>query len=288
MFISWNSPVYKQLNEDIPMTETTTQPTEAAETKAPVMSDIKKQFYSVDNIEAGSAAATEALKIVEAASGKSVLNFDPEQDFPEGYGLAVGPINKRNEALKKTETIGCYVAAVPSVAHILETAKEAGQKWIDSVLEDSLIARVANAVRPRSDGSTAASVPFSVEDFITSNRPEGLLVGFNKLAPTYVKVLKGKGLTFLTTALLRQILSSKAFAEQQFPKIPQASWESLLDSMIAKANKDGLTVGLMDEWKETRDEAGLPVDDDLDLSDLDFGAIGEKEKEPEAQAETAS
>lgn len=277
------------------MNEVTTQPTEQAaavpatgdaKAKAPTMADIKKQFFSIENIEKGSEVATEAMALVETCKGKSVLNFDPAEDFPTGYGLVVGPINKRNETTKKTDTIGCYVAAVPSVAHILEIAKEAGQKWIDSVLEDSLIARVANAVRPRTDGTTAASVPFSVEDFITSNRPEGLLVGFNKLAPTYVKVLKGKGLSFLTTALLRQILSSKAFAEQQFPKIPQASWESLLESMIAKANKDGLTVGLMDEWKETRNEAGLPVDEDLDLSDLDFGTIGEKEPEPKAETET--
>ena len=80
-------------------------------------------------------------------------------------------------------------------------------------------------------------------------------------------------LKLMTDNILRSILESAAFAESQFPKVPQASWEKLLDSMIGKAEKDGMQVGMLADWRKTRDAAGLPSDDEVDLSGLDFASM---------------
>jgi hypothetical protein len=98
------------------------------------------------------------------------------------------------------------------------------------------------------------------------------LLAYRKFANAYVKVLKKKGLKFITESILRQTLQSKAFAEQQFPSVPQDKWVQILDSMIARANAEQIAVGMLSEWKQTRDSATL-ADKDVDLSDLDFDSI---------------
>ena len=94
-------------------------------------------------------------------------------------------------------------------------------------------------------------------------------MAYRKLATAYVKVLKKKGLTYITESILRQILQSAAFAEQQFPTIDQSKWEQILDSMVARAEADDLAPGMLNEWRKSRDSAEL-VDSDIDLSDIDF------------------
>jgi hypothetical protein len=88
-----------------------------------------------------------------------------------------------------------------------------------------------------------------------------------------VKVLKRKGLKFITDSILRQTLQSAAFAEQQFPSIPQDKWIQILDSMMARATAEKIAVGMLADWKESRDSATLK-DTDIDLSDLDFADDG--------------
>ena len=73
----------------------------------------------------------------------------------------------------------------------------------------------------------------------------------------------------MTVAILRQTLQSEAFAEQNFPKISQAKWVTILDSMVAKTTQAGKAVGILTDWKETRASAEL-TDGNVDLSDLDF------------------
>jgi len=70
-------------------------------------------------------------------------------------------------------------------------------------------------------------------------------------------------------------LQSKAFAEQQFPKVGQDKWLAILDNMIARADADGIAVGMLAEWKTTRYSATLS-DDDVDLADLDFADLDAK------------
>lgn len=252
------------------MTEQT-QANEATGIKAPSIDNVKREFYDVAKLEAGSQAAEYATAAAEAINGTVVYNFDVEKEFPEGYGLAIIPLQKKSKDDGTMQRIGVAIGAVPSFDLMMQDKD--GAQYAKQAVEDSLMAKLANATRPRSDGQTAASVPFTLQDFVTSNRPEGVLVAFRKLAPAYVKVLKDKGLKLMTDGILRSILESKAFAEDQFPSIPQTTWEGLLDSMLAKAAEKNLNPGLLEEWRKTRDEAGMPSDGDVDLDGLDFSKI---------------
>jgi len=244
-----------------------------AATTAPVanpMNGIAKQYWNVTQLEVAQATVNTVMETVNAASGIMKFNFDPEKDFPEGFGLAVVPICKKDDS-GAMQTLGAAIGAIPDYSALVAVPE--GMAFAQSVVETALMAKLANAVRPRADGNVASSIPESLEDFITSNRPEGVLVAFRKLAGAYVKLLKGQGLKLMTDGILRSVLESAAFAESQFPKVPQASWEALLDSMIARAEKDGMQAGMLVDWRKDRDNAGLPTDEDVDLSGLDFSKI---------------
>ena len=236
-----------------------------AETKTKV-DDIKKEYYPSGKLADAQLAIEKVNKIADEHELGMVFNFDTDAEFPNGYGIAIVPVTKNTGG--KNVTVSVAVAAIPDLETI--QAEEGGQQFINKSVISSMIAKLANAVRPRGEtGETAASIPFSVADFITSNRPEGVLLAYRKLATAYVKVLKKKGLTYITESILRQILQSAAFAEQQFPTIDQSKWEQILDSMVARAEADDLAPGMLNEWRKSRDSAEL-VDSDIDLSDIDF------------------
>jgi len=246
-------------------------PEQTGNKKQPTMQDIKKQYFPSTNLDAGNQAANTAMELVNAEAGAYQFNFNTEEALPANYGLAIAPKNERDKQTGTTNTVGVTIAAIPEYELLMQS--EAGAQWIKETIQTALISKLQNAVRTRSDGSAAASIPFTVEDFITSNRPEGVLVAFRKLAGGYVKLLKQKGLTLMTPDVLRQILTSSAFAEAQFPKIPQATWEKIITSMIAKAADEDIAAGNLTEWLSTRDNAGLPEVKDVDLADLDFSSI---------------
>jgi hypothetical protein len=236
--------------------------------------DIKKVYFNSTQMAEAQTAINAAVEIATGLGLEQVMNFDGEKEFPEGYGIALIPIAKRINNVNVT--LGVAISAVPDLATV--QAHEGGNAFIMDSVVGSMIAKLANAVRPRGDaGETAASIPYSVEDFITSNRPEGVLLGFRTFAGAYVKVLKKKGLKFITESILRQALQSAAFAEQQFPSIPQDKWIAIIDSMMARAVAAGVAVGMLEDWKASRDSAELK-DTDIDLSDLDFDDTGEVAK----------
>ena len=78
----------------------------------------------------------------------------------------------------------------------------------------------------------------------------------------------------MTPSILRQILQSAAFATDQIATVPQAKWVQILDSMIARATAEGIAVGMLADWKASRDSAVLK-DVNVDLSDLDFDDLGQ-------------
>jgi hypothetical protein len=242
-------------------------PNEVAQAPASAKPDaIKKQYFDSKKIDAAQDAIGIVSAIAEEHSLKMVFNFDVEAPFPDGYGIAIAPISKREKSTN--HVLGVAIAAIPDVATVQEV--EGGIQFVHDCAVTAMIAKLSNSVRPRGDsGETAASIPFSVTDFITTNRPDGVLLSFRALAPLYVKMLKKKGLKLMTESILRQCLQSAAFAEQQFSKIDQDKWEKILSSMVATAEKEGLAAGMLLEWQKTRDSATLQ-DDDVDLSDLDF------------------
>lgn len=255
-----------ELAQNVNETETAT---EAAAVEAPSLETIEKANFTSSQLDAAQAAVGKATEIAAANNCPVTYNFDIEADFPAGYGIAIDHIAKRGA--NGNEILGILVAAIPDYETVANF--EGGMDFIKEKALDAMLAKLKNAVRPRGEDNTvSASVPFSVTDFITSNRPEGVLVAFRALAPAYVKMLKKKGLTLMTEAILRQTLQSAAFAEQNFPKITQDKWSTILDSMIEKATSEGKAVGILEEWKATRDSAELPSAD-VDLSDLDFDKL---------------
>lgn len=243
---------------------------EIAEAKAKAIDSIKKVYFPSTKL---SEAQTEIDRISDICSAyqlKVTFNFDVEKDsLPDGYGLGVIPTSKRIK--NENVTLGVAIAGIPDVDTVRN--HENGNQFVNDAVVNTMMAKLANSTRPRGeDNETAASIPFTIEDFITSNRPEGVLLAFRTYASAYVKVLKKGGLKLLTESILRQALQSKAFAEQQFPKVPQDKWVAILESMMRRAEKDGIAMGLLSEWKQSRDSATLS-DDDVDLSDLDLDAI---------------
>ncbi len=242
----------------------TTQPD--AEKPKTKVEDIKKEYFPSGKLAEAQIAIEKVTVVAEEHNLGMVFNFDTEVTFPDGYGLALVPVTKNID--NKNKIVSIAVAAIPDLETV--AAFEGGQQFIAKSVISSMIAKLCNAVRPRGEtGETAASIPFSVADFITSNRPEGVLLAYRKLASAYVKVLKKKGLLYITESILRQILQSAAFAEQQFPTIDQSKWEQILDSMIVRAEADELAPGMLVEWRKSRASAEL-VDSDVDLSDIDF------------------
>ncbi len=222
--------------------------------------EVEKCYFGPDEL----ATAGEYLNQVAANYDKISRNFDPEKDFPAGYGLSIVPISKRTN--EGNVTIGVAVAAIPDPTTVAEHEK--GGDFIRQAVLDSFMAKVANSVRPRADGSTAGTMPFSVEDFIERRGGGASLKAYTEIAPTFVKALRQKGLKFITASMLRQVLQSKAFAEAQFEKIAQNVWEKILDSMVQHASKKGLDPAVLVNWRETRDQVEVPEMDELDLEDL--------------------
>lgn len=236
------------------------------EPKVPTLESVEKAYFPSSNIAAAVDAIGKAQEIAAVNGVRCTYNFDIEKEFEAGYGVVIDHIAKRG---KEGNTIlGILIGAVPDFETVMNA--DNGADFVKDSVVDKMLAKLKNAVRPRGEDNTvSASVPFSVVDFITSNRPEGILIAFNSLAPAYVKMLKKKGLSLMTVAILRQTLQSEAFAHQNFPKIDQAKWLTILESMITKATADGKAIGILTDWVDTRSSAEL-TDGDVDLSDLDF------------------
>ena len=244
------------------------QQAEAVETSETASSeitvqDIEKKFFPASQLEAGINYINEVMEIAGRENIEPVFNFDIEADFPEGYGLSIVPLQKRVPE-RGNITYGIVVAAIPSVE--LLSTEEAGINWINKIITDSLLRQVATAAKPKDEGAVT-SLPFKIDDFITTSRTSGL-AAFNAVATDYVKALKSKGLKFMSKVLLRQVLASSQFAEQQFPRLSQDNWNLVLDSMQQHVKAKGMEVGILAHWKSTRDEIEIDVAE-IDLTDLD-------------------
>jgi len=247
----------------------TTQSAPEAETETDsedgfTLEDVTKRYFAPDQL---SEAQDYLGKVVEVAkAGQIKRNFDPEKPFPDGYGLAVVPLSKRTEGVGNV-TIGIAIAAIPDPE--LVGNHEKGGEFIRSAITDVFMAKVANACRPRADGTTAPTIPFEISDFLESRRGRESLKAFSEIAPAFVKALRKKGIKFMTAQLLRQTLQSKQFAETQFEKIPQEAWEKVLDGMAIKAKAEGHDPAVLVNWRETRNSTEVAEIGDLTAEDFD-------------------
>lgn len=231
------------------------------------MQAIKKQYFSPAQAETASDEINKVVDIVNLCSGAVVFNFDPLKEVKDGYALIIAPINQRT-ADSKTIVVGVSIGAIPTF-ELLQKDSE-GSAWIKDQVTSAIMAKLANAVRPNSKtGEISATRPYSLQDFITSNRAEGILVTYRKYAPSYIKQLKSMGITDLTEATFRQILTSSTYAKSKFPKIPQSVWVKILLGMVKRAEEDNTIAGMLTEWIDTRDSAGMPEVKEIDYEGLE-------------------
>jgi hypothetical protein len=247
-------------------TENATAATPAAK-DAPKLDDLSRAYFSATNPQAESAVAA-AMAIAEFHKLPVSYNWPAATEpMPDGYDVAIIPLTKRTED-KGNVPVALWVAAIPSLETI--AAHEGGQRYIADKIADALINKLANSVRPneKKTADGPLSVPLSVDDFIVAATRDQGLSTFREHAKDWVKALRDIGLIAMNASLLRQVLSSAKFAEQQFPKIPQAKWVALIDKMLARAAKENLDPGIIAVWKASRDETVLGAED-FDLAALD-------------------
>lgn len=261
------------------------------ETEGMKLDDVAKRYFGPDKLDDANAYIEQIMAVPEVAneSIKVLSNFDAE-DMPEGYGVWVLPIAKREDGANKT--IGIVFGMAPSLDALSDHDK--GLEAVSNLVAEAFADKIANSVRPRGDeNAISGTMPTSIEDFIENRKTRGSLQTFTKIAPDFVKILRKKKLKTLTAAQLRQILQSSAFAEHLYPSIEQDTWEKIIDHMIARAKADDLDPGILEEWKATRDEAEVTEVSDLDLSDLgdllgedDAGEDGSGEEEEEKETQS--
>lgn len=242
-----------------------TEQAETAETDAEFkIDDVKKTYFAPSKLEEGNVL----LQRVIDAGITPIFNFKTDENFPqETHGMLIAPISKRIDGTNVTQ--GIIVAAIPVLESIISFG-EKGEAFVRDSILDTCFAKVANAVRPRDDGTVASHVPFSIEDFIESKRGSDALKAYAKLAPKFVKALKRMGLKLMNAQLLRHVLESAVNAEQQFPKMKQEAWEHLIDKMIATAKLEQLDPTLFENWRKNRNETTGVSEMELDLADIEI------------------
>lgn len=242
--------------------ENATTETEGAATSFDKLQEVQKKVYEPENLESASDYINEVVSICNENGVNPVFNFDPAKELPENYALAVVPLTKRvPERGNVVENV--LITVVPSVASLLED--ENGLKWIKKQVTDGLIRQVAHAAK--SKDNELQSLPFTIEDFVTTSRSSGL-AGFNHVASDFITVLKQLGMRFLTKPLFRQLLASASFAASQFSNVTQEQWEVILHKMIESCKSEGIEPGLLEHWLKTRNETEVSVES-IDLSSLD-------------------
>jgi len=237
--------------------------------------DIKRTHFNMAELEKAGPMIEAVIAAVQKEQGVEdaliKTNFDMEKEFPEGYGVVIQPINQKVERevdgkkKKIVEVIGVAIGAIPDYDAIM--ADKDGAEWARLAVYTAMIQKFANATR---EDASDELVPFAIEDFCTSRRPEGVLNGYREVAPKMIAALKKQGMKWLTDAIFRQCLTSSAYAEQTFPNVAQEKWELIIDKMIEACSKSEISAGVMVDWKETRKNAGLPDIKDIDLSGLDI------------------
>ncbi len=233
-----------------------------AKTPAEQLQAVSRKYFNSSAMAGAQDAMGAVLEICAANGLDPVLNFNPDEEFPETHGLAIIPLTERVEGFGNV-TKGVAFAAIPDFEAVI--AKPEGQAFVRKQLLDCMVRQVSSSCKQKEGQLT--SIPLSVLDFCTSSRSSGL-AGFNHVATLFVKALKKKGLKLMSKALLRQILASASFAEQQYPRLPQANWVAVLNSMVSHAEKDSIDVSGLRHWVSTRDTETIDMKD-VDLTDID-------------------
>ena len=229
------------------------------------MSEITKQVFPSAKLAEAQEAINKVTEIAEKENLPIRTTWDENEGIPEGFGIAIIP-QREGKGSGELKTVGVTIAIVPDFETVEKHEK--GRNFIIDTINDKLLAKVANAIR-----NPNATVPTSLEHFVSSTRPEGLLKTFNEIGKDFRKVLAekmgAKGKLF-SMQVFRSCLESSAFAEAEIPNWPQEVWQKVLDSMIAKASEKGMNTEILEQWKNERDHAGMPEVEEISVDDLEF------------------
>ena len=238
------------------------------------LKDVKREFFYGENRAELDAKLPLVVKAAAAAGLQPIHNFDPNEPVPEGYGIAILPVDKKNPVQGQPQIrVGVGIVAAPSAELLLQTEDAEVVKWRNETLLAHVLNRIANAMRPKEDGSLPASIPYTLHDFVTSSRPQTTAV-WNEIAPPFLKVLQKRNETFklVTKDMLRRMLSSAEYATQIAPTINQTIWVGIIKKMRELAEKKGKQTEVFDQMISTRDEAEfrLTADGFEDIEELDI------------------
>ena len=238
---------------------------EASEAAVPP-SDLPKTLQDVGTHYAEGEDIAKLVPLVQHLHSLTnpLYNFDPNAEFPAGYGLMVLPIGETVPELKDGKPTGknkrvtkhVAVAAVPGLGVLVQ--HEAGKNYVADAVKAAISAKLRNAftrVENPHDQETGVKLPFTIEQFIEKGEKgaEDLGLGtYNELATGMVKAIRNMGIS-LDKAILRQCLQSTAFAKGVFPAVDQSFWVLVLNKAVAVANEKGLKDTIFRSWLNTRD-----------------------------------
>lgn len=253
-------------NEVIPQTTDAAPATTKLSPEMQKLQEVQRTTFFGADMEKAQEAINKVIEIVEAAGLEPVWQFDPAKPLPDNYGIVIMPLRTRDTKLGKLIVQNVCFAGIPSPEAI--EATEGGASWIRETAINTVIDKLYNTIRTRDDDNTSP-LPFSVKDFITTNRAEGVLIAFRKYAGAFVRKFRSAGFVNMDEKVLRQCLASKEYAETNLAPVPQATWVDVIERMLSTAESEGIAPGMLTEWKETRDTAGMPKVE-IDLSALSF------------------
>ena len=258
---------------------------------------VEKAYYSPADME----NANTMMAYIEAniPAKQIVRNFtvadDGSFEVPEGFGLHIVPLSKR--VANENRVIGVALAVAPDFENVLLETNDAGETELRDVglslfrdlWQDTCAAKIANAVRPRGEGSIklgeASNMPRTFEHFIEGRRRGENVQSYTLLQRPIVAALKDKGFAIMSSGILRRALSSAAFAKEQFPEVEQDQWVLILSLFEKRADaykekvKDNasgtvtevakpLDKTIFAKWRNTRNEVVESQEVNADFSDL--------------------
>ena len=252
---------------DLTTSTTTDTAGTPVQTKPLSLDNLTRQLFEPGDEANAEIAIGKAVAIAEAHKLPVQPNWDTTTPPPAGYALAIIPkmrTRKLADGSGEQYPIAVYIAAMPT-PEVIAADGDAGAAWLRGKLWEAIVNRFANQTR----GDNVASIPFSVADFITAQGRDNSLAYFRKVVTAYVKLLKDKNVKPTPTAnILRDVFSSRAAAEQFYPRVKQTNWEALLDKMLFDSKASGQDPGMVAVWRQTRDSAEIDSGD-FDLEGLD-------------------
>lgn len=248
---------------------------EGTETSAPVVEDKNKidlsetKYFSPDILATdGAEYASKVTALADAAKIPFFRNFTNE--IPEGFGLLVQPVQKRDKSKQEDEkgslvVTGIILSAVPDIATLLADPK--GMHYLRGTLNEAMGRRLKAITVAALKENSAPQLPSTIEGFIEAIRARSPLYTYNQLQERLRKSLEKKGVK-LSKEMLQGVLQSQSFAEQLLPNIAQAQWGIVLDRAIKVASQENLDPAILVNWKTSRDTASFSHVEEAAFDDL--------------------